>query len=207
MEEFIPRDPRSAAGRRLPRTPLTAELRCPQCGYDLRGIPQERCPECGFGFDVAALRDVVLRAGLMLIDAYQTAARRGAWVIGLSLAVIVLCGGNGPGFLGLRAFAGLVTTAALGLYYEHGSPANYRELLIDWGLPLFLIAASRFSSELYELVQWAMVAEIGVTVATIRPAYPQLQSALDARMQVRLRNSRRAAIGLLGASALTAALI
>jgi hypothetical protein len=31
---------------------------CPECGYDLRGIPQERCPECGFGFDYAAIRSL-----------------------------------------------------------------------------------------------------------------------------------------------------
>lgn len=33
-------------------------LTCPECGYDLFGIPEERCPECGFGFDHAALRTI-----------------------------------------------------------------------------------------------------------------------------------------------------
>lgn len=28
-----------------------AELLCPQCGYDLRGIASERCPECGAAVD------------------------------------------------------------------------------------------------------------------------------------------------------------
>jgi hypothetical protein len=26
-------------------------LYCPQCGYNLRAIPENRCPECGFGYN------------------------------------------------------------------------------------------------------------------------------------------------------------
>ncbi|MCP4251012.1 MAG: hypothetical protein GY778_28575 [bacterium] len=33
-------------------------LLCPQCGYNLRGIPEDRCPECGFGYDRAAIRSI-----------------------------------------------------------------------------------------------------------------------------------------------------
>lgn len=33
-------------------------LRCPQCGYDVFGIPEHRCPECGFGFEHAAILDL-----------------------------------------------------------------------------------------------------------------------------------------------------
>ena len=32
-------------------------LTCPLCGYDLRGLPEDRCPECGHAFDPASLRD------------------------------------------------------------------------------------------------------------------------------------------------------
>ncbi len=31
-------------------------LYCTQCGYNLRGIPENRCPECGFGYDRGAIR-------------------------------------------------------------------------------------------------------------------------------------------------------
>lgn len=31
-------------------------LHCPQCGYDLTGLPENRCPECGVPFDPAGLR-------------------------------------------------------------------------------------------------------------------------------------------------------
>ena len=27
------------------------DLHCQHCGYQLRGLPEERCPECGHGFD------------------------------------------------------------------------------------------------------------------------------------------------------------
>ena len=36
-------------------TTLKAELRCPLCEYNLRGLDQPRCPECGFAFEWAEL--------------------------------------------------------------------------------------------------------------------------------------------------------
>lgn len=40
------------AGVRLSRIgpPLPAEPRCPQCGYNVTGLPENRCPECGTRF-------------------------------------------------------------------------------------------------------------------------------------------------------------
>ena len=34
------------------------EVFCPQCGYNLFGIPERRCPECGFGFDREAVQSL-----------------------------------------------------------------------------------------------------------------------------------------------------
>lgn len=34
----------------------TAGLRCPNCGYDLTGLPLHRCPECDRAFDPRQLR-------------------------------------------------------------------------------------------------------------------------------------------------------
>ncbi len=31
-------------------------LKCPRCGYDVRGLPENRCPECGNFFDPDELR-------------------------------------------------------------------------------------------------------------------------------------------------------
>ncbi len=37
--------------------PSVADLACPLCGYNLRGLTEPRCPECGFRFTWAELRD------------------------------------------------------------------------------------------------------------------------------------------------------
>ncbi len=36
------------------------EMYCPRCGYNVRGIPEDRCPECGFGFQRAAIRSLAI---------------------------------------------------------------------------------------------------------------------------------------------------
>lgn len=78
-------------------------LRCPQCTYDLHGIPKRRCPECGFGFDYAALRNLaelaeinregvarrVMAAALVAIAAVYSAASEALHLYG---AVQLLAG-------------------------------------------------------------------------------------------------------------------
>ena len=36
--------------------PISDDLRCPHCSYNLRGLTSRRCPECGTGFDPHILR-------------------------------------------------------------------------------------------------------------------------------------------------------
>jgi len=38
--------------------PVEPELLCPHCGYNLRGLPEDRCPECGRPFDRARLLEL-----------------------------------------------------------------------------------------------------------------------------------------------------
>ncbi len=35
---------------------IKEDLYCTQCGYNLRGIPENRCPECGYGYNRGAVR-------------------------------------------------------------------------------------------------------------------------------------------------------
>lgn len=61
-------------------------LVCPQCGYDLRGIPEFRCPECGFAYDRAAIEGLAERASLIELAALHAVVRICGWL----LAAIVL---------------------------------------------------------------------------------------------------------------------
>lgn len=59
-------------------------LHCPQCGYDLFGLRDERCPECGFGCPPAAVRAL---AGFCLdrrLDALRLSFR-------YSVAALIAC--------------------------------------------------------------------------------------------------------------------
>jgi len=50
----MPSDPPTPAQPSDPTT-IDADLFCPQCGYNLRGLTVDRCPECGKQFDLANL--------------------------------------------------------------------------------------------------------------------------------------------------------
>jgi hypothetical protein len=50
-------------------------IRCPLCGYDLRGLPQPRCPECGRTFEWADLLDPASRRHPYLFEQHHRAAR------------------------------------------------------------------------------------------------------------------------------------
>jgi hypothetical protein len=41
-------------------TTIASDFLCPTCGYNLRGLTQDRCPECGSEFDRAALSNAQL---------------------------------------------------------------------------------------------------------------------------------------------------
>ncbi|MCP4589601.1 MAG: hypothetical protein GY842_02545, partial [bacterium] len=44
---------------------------CPECGYNLYGIPEHRCPECGFGFDQSAVRELADIYAVAKLAVYQ----------------------------------------------------------------------------------------------------------------------------------------
>ncbi len=60
-------------------------LVCPQCGYDLHGIPEFRCPECGYGYDRAALRSLAGQADWDRLASAQAVT----WRAGLAVALAV----------------------------------------------------------------------------------------------------------------------
>ncbi len=50
-----------------------ANARCPQCGYSLRGLPENRCPECGRAFDPAEFTGTFLPRWPQLMAWYLAA--------------------------------------------------------------------------------------------------------------------------------------
>jgi len=50
-----------------------ADARCPQCGYSLRGLPENRCPECGRTFDPAEFTGTFLPRWPQLMAWYLAA--------------------------------------------------------------------------------------------------------------------------------------
>lgn len=70
--------------------PLNEGVHCPNCGYDLRGLPAGRCPECGFGFEpeaiAAQVRDVIDAHHLQL-----DRARVGSVLAGAGGLLSLLC--------------------------------------------------------------------------------------------------------------------
>jgi hypothetical protein len=68
---------------------LEEHFECPECGYDLYGIPDLRCPECGFRYDASALRSMATT-----VERVRWVAARGVIVrstIGASLCIPTIC--------------------------------------------------------------------------------------------------------------------
>jgi len=61
---------------------FAAGLHCPRCGYDLRGIPEDRCPECGFRYEHAAIRMIVADGEEYRLAAYRRVVRLTGAVLG-----------------------------------------------------------------------------------------------------------------------------
>jgi hypothetical protein len=65
--------------------PNAATVVCPQCGYDLRAIPEQRCPECGYGFDQAAVRAIASEDCWQQVIRYRKMTRCSAMAAALSI--------------------------------------------------------------------------------------------------------------------------
>ena len=55
---------------------VTEDVRCPLCGYELRGLIEPRCPECGYRFRWPELLDPNLRVHRYLFEHHR---ERNAW--------------------------------------------------------------------------------------------------------------------------------
>ncbi len=65
---------------------IDEDLYCPQCGYNLRGIPEDRCPECGFGYDRGAVRSESISEAFNRYAASRNAIGYAIFAVACSLA-------------------------------------------------------------------------------------------------------------------------
>jgi hypothetical protein len=92
------------------------EVFCLRCGYNLRGIPEDRCPECGFGYQLAAIRFIVAASFERRLAKYQRMLRFAA--ISLLCSLLVLASQRGLiGGLLPTAFRSAVCGIELWLLY------------------------------------------------------------------------------------------
>ena len=134
------------------------DLLCPQCGYDLRGIPEQRCPECGFGFDHAAIR---------VLTAWENWERDSAYrrtIVWAALAVALLVGPvlRGSSLSGLPRLVMIVAPllAVLGLkkvYTDPRPPALAPDLWSGW-LGVVLVICSGYVLLLVDRLAAALAA-------------------------------------------------
>lgn len=61
------------------------DVYCPNCGYDLRGIPEQRCPECGFGYDHAGIKTLAGQRACDMLAAYRHAVFGSAFAAAIAL--------------------------------------------------------------------------------------------------------------------------
>ncbi len=78
-----------------------SEVFCPECGYNLRGIPEDRCPECGFGFEHAAIRLIAAARFAKRLTTYQRTLR-------LALVATISCAVSNADDLGRSAHGDLL---------------------------------------------------------------------------------------------------
>src|SRR5438477_5488650 len=91
---------------------MPAEVFCPECGYDLRGIPEGCCPECGFRYErqaILCLNESWYASCIAQLH-YAVALQIGllATIVVLRLAPASIC-------VGAAAFAALLAVAVMRL--------------------------------------------------------------------------------------------
>jgi hypothetical protein len=70
--------------------PVSPSVCCPQCGYDLRALPEYRCPECGFHYDNEGILGLNVAWCIEVLDDLRFAAAVQAVGSGLVIVYDIL---------------------------------------------------------------------------------------------------------------------
>lgn len=108
LYELAPEEPKAPVERWV--SPATKAkqamaLPCPQCGYDLRGLRNDRCPECGLVLNYAAVRQA---------ENKRDGVNDSSWFDGKAVAMVIAGLAVGAAVWGFQ-FGWLVGVTAFGL--------------------------------------------------------------------------------------------
>lgn len=181
----------------------TGRIFCPQCGYDLFGIPEDRCPECGFGYQRAAIRNLAddYAARMLVVSRRVVTAALWAWVpaLGRVLGQWARADPNSDApeisFL-LLVVLGCALPQVCGLYLRRrGFEApGWRYAVVSVAGLLVLIAGiiayepAVLLSSVCTLLAWVLLI---VGHCSVPYPAPYLGSSLDHELRVRTSRSRR----------------
>jgi hypothetical protein len=138
------------------------DVYCPNCGYDLRDIPEQRCPECGFGYDHAGIKAVAGQRACDVLAAYRRAVFGSAFAAAIALVPLSAAWIGDP-IIRFGMALGLLWTTEIARRVTGG------ERLRDWAAePFQLIALALFQvllSAVVLLLVWSICWWVGAAVA------------------------------------------
>jgi len=144
---------------------LTRTLACPQCEYDLRGLPGNRfnCPECGLAIDVAELAMRQWIGPWWHAPGFQTILGPVAWAVGVAglVGIIIIVEGQGSD----TSAAFLVALAALAAIWVSRIIALRKVLPAGEGIVLSLLAHGLFGG--YVLSVWGGLGAVAAAFANV----------------------------------------
>ncbi len=168
---------------------MTETTKCPECGYDLRGIPEDRCPECGFGFQRAAIRSLIGIEVAEELFAYRRAVLLGAFATG---CVLLLTATELLRWLLLGALAVILCLLASGRSLTGRSWFGLRTFGVLTLVPVLLLAILGWPRLLWLAAFWA-VAQALVGLLRTPPERHHASAVMSSEAALSLRRWRIAA--------------
>lgn len=177
------------------------ELACPQCGFDLAGLPDDhRCPECGFGYQRNAIREIVKDEILARNWASTHIILLSAVSSCLSLLAIV-GSYTAPQATKFRGWwPRLVIIACVIGWYFHRLLTDPLDTSLNWRFRLsmvgwnFLLLMSFFWPSVLSQIALALLGILVFRYLGHGPRFPHIERSMNEQLLLRLRLWKRVGI-------------